>query len=616
MRKKLCVLQVTPESPNVEHVSFFRDKEDCDFFFVTHDAPHKDALEFCPNTTWTDTRNILADKVPKNYDYYAFVDYDYEFVPLREKEPLDQILEDLNEKNPAVLTYYPGPVGLHTPYARDLNYRNSKDYSVIPFTHCGMKVVHHSLMDWFFPMITKFGGGFSSCHLFNIQEIPFLKNVVTSHKMVYNNSVSDSESEHNKNVRISSENMEKMWAWIMPSFKRMEIVERFSKNPRDKYNSLTIKEAFMSLMRVKDVNPEKSDIDNFFDSSKIESVFDLNHKYFREKNVSRNTHQGEKHVNFHFPSSNELRSSQNPWIQKSLASDCTELELVEEFQKTKDRDSFFINSSKKNKDFADFIEGKRVAYVGPAPYLMGSGNGKRIDDYDVVVRIQGPIFNQEDYGSKTDIIQSCLNFNYGPALEKLLDNTPKSLYPKFIMCNDTVAGYLGDKWVYVRDLYEQRFSKFDIPLVDLQRDDGTSDRWHLYWEVYPKYHIEYFQNGVVENTENFNSGYGAIAMLSRYDLKELYVTGIDFYNMGTPQEAKEKYNPEYISNFGKEGTPYGPDKKLHDQLSQIMHFKNVIMPNRKNITLDEHLSKKLSSQELDERLELYKKLKRTKNETR
>ena len=52
------------------------------------------------------------------------------------------------------------------------------EYSIIPFTHCGMKVIHHSLMDWFFPMVTRFGGGVEACHFFNIQEIPFLKNVI------------------------------------------------------------------------------------------------------------------------------------------------------------------------------------------------------------------------------------------------------------------------------------------------------------------------------------------------------------------------------------------------------------------------------------------------------
>ena len=45
---------------------------------------------------------------------------------------------------------------------------------------------------------------------------------------------------------------------------------------------------------------------------------------------------------------------------------------------------------------------------------QGLGQGELIDSYDVVVRIQHGIPNEEDYGTRTDIIQSCLNSNYGP----------------------------------------------------------------------------------------------------------------------------------------------------------------------------------------------------------
>ena len=103
-------------SQNPKHIEYFSKQEehsDFYFFFVTHDEPNKDALKYCPNTTWTDTRNILAEMAPKEYDYYAFVDYDYNFRPLRDLSKRT-ILEDLNEFNPAVLTYYPGN-GMTTP---------------------------------------------------------------------------------------------------------------------------------------------------------------------------------------------------------------------------------------------------------------------------------------------------------------------------------------------------------------------------------------------------------------------------------------------------------------------------------------------------------------------
>ena len=195
MNKKLCILQVAPSEANKDHIEMFSNKEQCDFYFVTHDHPNESALQFCPNTTWTDTRNILAAKVPKNYEYYAFVDYDYIFRPLGKLSVLEQILHDLEEFNPAVLTFYPGD-GMTTPFANDIKYRESRDYSILPFSHCGLKIVHHSLLNWFFPMITRFGGGVEACHLFNILEIPFLRNVVCSHQMVYDNGVTDYEAPH------------------------------------------------------------------------------------------------------------------------------------------------------------------------------------------------------------------------------------------------------------------------------------------------------------------------------------------------------------------------------------------------------------------------------------
>jgi hypothetical protein len=139
--------------------------------------------------------------VPKKYEYYAFVDYDYNFRPLGELRVKEQILEDLNEFKPAVLTYYPGK-GMITPLLIIQSIETVPRSFSNPFYSCGMKVVHHSLMKWFFPMITNFGGGVEACHLFNILEIPFLRHVVCSHKMVYDNGNTDMEAPHNHRWRV------------------------------------------------------------------------------------------------------------------------------------------------------------------------------------------------------------------------------------------------------------------------------------------------------------------------------------------------------------------------------------------------------------------------------
>ena len=626
-------MQVTPEKPNPDHVKMFADKEHSDFYFVTHDAEHKDALAFCPNTTWTDTRNILAAKVPKQYDYYAFVDYDYNLQPLRQLDADSQILEDLNEYNPAVLTYYPGS-GMITPFATNFAYRDSVDSSILPFSHCGMKVVHHTLMDWFFPMVTRFGGGVEACHLFNILETPFLGNVVCSHKMIYHNGNTDTEAPHNVDGAYNKYCMDQMWSWILPAWKKKGVLKFYAPTPEAIKDSLSIKEAFIKIFMSKTVTPAVENIDvDYWDMERTAKFFDLSHERFTNQKVpldivlkdlsADNKDIAKEHLKtIDFKT---LRTTTNPWL--SITSDINNKiesgrkflpnECVEIFQTMKGNKNLFIDNCRIDEQFADLISGKRVAYVGPSPYLMGSGNGSKIDDYDIVVRIQGAIFEPEDYGSKTHVIQSCLNANYGPALEKHLSELSSGDYPKYLMCNDTNARPLPDgRWGTVLAEYDSYLKKYGIPITHLKNEDDTWDRWALYWELYAKSYVEKFSGiGYTVNSANFNSGYGALNMLCRYPIKELYITGIDFYNMGIPQTAAEKYNPIYIEKFGKEGTPYGPDKTLHDQLGQITHFKNVLLNNRDNIVLDKYLQDKLDSDELSERINKYQKLPKFKHET-
>jgi hypothetical protein len=278
--KRLCILQITPAVPTQEHIDLFSNKEDCDFYFVTHDAPHKDALQYCPNTSWTDTRNILIEKVPKMYDYYGFVDYDYVFHPLNELNPLQQVLHDLNEFNPAVLTYYPGK-GMITPFATNIDYRNSKEYSILPFAHAGFKMIHHSLLDWFFPMVTQYGGGVEACHLFNILEIPFLKNVVCSHKMIFDNAVSDAAAPHNQSGYQNARNMSLMWNWIRPSIKKTKIIDYYAKSEHHKNDPMLIKSAFVDFFVQQNIQPVKSDKSiNYFDIEKMSNFFDPSHEWF------------------------------------------------------------------------------------------------------------------------------------------------------------------------------------------------------------------------------------------------------------------------------------------------------------------------------------------------
>ena len=628
MKKKICVLQVTPKDPNPDHVSYFKEKEDSDFFFVTHEEPHQDSLLHCPNTTWSETRDILIKLAPKEYEYYALIDYDYILRPQRNLGVLEQMLQDL-EYNPAVLTYYPG-TNLETPYALDTDYYESRDYSCIPFTHFGLKIIHHSLLKWFFPLCRNFSVNVDSCHMFNIQEIPFMKNVICSHKMKYDNGYSDPDAVYNKDGPYSKYKMDEMWKWISESFKMRSLLEYYKRTPQDMKDSLFIKKCFVDIMKTKNINPEPSPPEvDYYDKERIEKVFDTRHEYFAnrgkgvevqymeldEEFVSEVEEILRKEVTF-----SRLKTKENPWkgIVHSVNSKLkhrrgiTMNECHEIYQKMDRNESLFIKNSKTNADLVNYLKDKTVAFVGPASYLVGKSKGKLIDSHDVVVRIQPEIWDEKDFGSRTDIIQSCLNSSYSPKVVKFLENTPINKRPKFIICNDTVAREVphpgSGKWLSVVREYEDYLKKYGVPLAHLKNPDDTWERWALYWEIYAKPHIEKVSEDLYTHySGNFNSGYGAINHVLSCPVKQLSVFGVDFYNFGVVRGMQDKYNPAYIEAQGRDGTYLGPDTMLHDQISQIMHCKNVLEKDPR-FKLDKEVKERLHKEELNERINKFKKL--------
>ena len=661
--KRLCVLQVTPTDPTPDHVEFFDNQEDCDFYFVTHDAPHPDALKYCPNTTWVDTRNILADLVPKEYEYYAFIDYDFKFYPQGALAPREQILADLEKFEPAILTYYPGP-GFHTPFNSDKEYFKKYEYSVIPFTHCGMKVVHHSLMAWFFPMLTHFGGGVEACHVFNIQEIPFLRHIVCSHQMIYDNEVTDMETPHNVDGQWSMYRMGTTWEWIQHGFKKNGLVNQYRAHQTQEFqwdsdeqiyipmtgdsratlDSLNVKNAFINLFKSERISPipkvSEKGID-YYDTQKIYNFFKPDHELLINKHLSVSEQMAvlspkdvqeveavlRKEVTYEV-----LRVRNNPWfgikekVNSSLPHlrDLTITEYVEIFQKMKDNKAIFYKNSKPDDRLEEYLQGKSIALVGPAPYLVGQNKGKLIDSYDVVVRIQPEIFCIEDYGSRTDVIQSCMNSSYSPKIAKYLETIPKEKYPDFIISNNTIAreAFVGssrqnnrdpaNRWTNVLNEYNTYLKKYGVPFAHLWREDGSCDRFALYWEIYTKKYIERIKEPSLHYTPysaNLNSGYGAYSMLLRSDIKELAVFGMDFYNFGMYSSIEEKYNPEYIKQQGNEGTYLGPDTMVHDIVAQAMHMKNVLFQDPR-FNYDDEPTQTLLSPAMAHRITAFNKLPR------
>ena len=236
-------------------------------------------------------------------------------------------------------------------------------------------------MKWFYPLCTNFSVNVDSCHMFNIQEIPFLKNVVCSHKMLYDNSKSDGEAVYNNDGAYSKYKMDQMWKWISPSFKKIKVLEHFSNNPAQLQDSLFVKNVFVALARHKNTQPETSDNNvDYYDLDRISNVFDLNHEFFANKVNNLNTTQQfetidnhksnieqilQKHVTFE-----TLKVQQNPWysVTKKVNSeinnfrDITVNECVEVFQQMDNNEALFYKNCKLDDRLCEFLKDKTVVY--------------------------------------------------------------------------------------------------------------------------------------------------------------------------------------------------------------------------------------------------------------
>ena len=159
--------------------------------------------------------------------------------------------------------------------------------------------------------------------------------------------------------------------------------------------------------------------------------------------------------------------------------------------------------------FRKFVENKTVAIVGPANSIIGSGKGKTIDKFDIVIRLNKalplPMNISKDIGTKTTIIYNSLNVSDYPGQNILDTNLYKKYGVQFVCCSYPYNG------VFVNDInnYINRY-QFDIPFRCIEHG---------------KYYA--FENKI--KTRPY-TGTSAIMDILSYKIKALYITGIDFYN--------------------------------------------------------------------------------------
>jgi hypothetical protein len=221
---------------------------------------------------------------------------------------------------------------------------------------------------------------------------------------------------------------------------------------------------------------------------------------------------------------------------------------------------------------ADLVKGKRIAYVCPSPHLKGLEMGKLIDSYDLVVRVNQayhqPASDWRDYGERTDILMNCLNINKLNALNK----NPEFVETlKFIVC--------------------PMVSMWDVQRCnDFLKASGVP--WH---NVCDGYLFKIFK----EAGTTCNTGLTGLITLLNYDVKEIYLTGMTFFNMNSFGNIySETYHDEAAKNNNFRNTmnrhPSVVDLRIdiHQQQPQIDYFKKILnhhYPDR--LKIDDYLIK-------------------------
>lgn len=240
---------------------------------------------------------------------------------------------------------------------------------------------------------------------------------------------------------------------------------------------------------------------------------------------------------------------------------------------------------KRDENLNELLRGKSIAYVGPSAHLIGTESGDKIDSYDLVCRINQdfpiPPNRQKDYGKRTDILVACFSKVFTKLIKPYFDSNSEYIKNlKYVIC----------PW------YDYENSPSN-PFTPLPADTNLEESF----QKLNKFSIPYHGIGdefTAEMHREMNcetcSGLAGIIILLKYGIKEIYVTGISFFDMGSPATFEELHYSEYADSREKVGIGrkirYGKEFG-HYQPPQINYFKKLIKQDNR-IKLDDYLKEK------------------------
>ena len=266
----ICILETCPDAPSLNHRSVFNN---CKLYFVTYRSYNPHALSYNKCQSWAFNRNDLYRKVPKLYQYYIFLDHDVEFNSLSGKPFIENYLDFLDLWHPAISQ----PYYIHSSQAGDHRSkfdekRISEGWASGPggfITHL-FTCIHHSILDFIFPLPTQFGGFWDAASYINCLVVPlFGKNILVD----YNTNIINTNSENypqNINPALGIEKMNQVFNRMKPIFTEKIFSSKDIQTFKNHYTFL--RETFIHPKRM---NPlvdylKITDFENYINKDKLE----------------------------------------------------------------------------------------------------------------------------------------------------------------------------------------------------------------------------------------------------------------------------------------------------------------------------------------------------------
>lgn len=213
--------------------------------------------------------------------------------------------------------------------------------------------------------------------------------------------------------------------------------------------------------------------------------------------------------------------------------------------------------------YANYLKGKRVAIVGPAPSILNSKQKEKLENFDVIVRLNKavpvPADLFEDIGTRTDVLYNCMNPSQecGGFIDIDLLHKHKV---KFL-----VAPYCEYK--------EYRFGNDVLDFAERNlKSNAPISFCHIDKTLFAR---------LMEIMKLPNTGINAIIDVLQHDIKELYITGLTFFRGGYIKQYRGYSEKQVLDRMAK--------YKLHDQDKQLAYMKKLLR-NNPRVNMDQALT--------------------------